>query len=158
MTGLLTPSTGLIYLGGLFDGEGSITLTRRIKDKREQFYSALSLSNTDERVLQLAQEILGGSINQQSSRGNYVCYNWYASHKTARAAAELLLPYTIIKQKELKILCDYYDAMYPLGIKQRSAARWGKFVEGIHKERVEIHERYREELFNVREENRSRHA
>ncbi len=153
--GLMTPSVGLDYLAGLFDGEGSVTFTRRFKEGREQFYAALSLSNTDKRVLDSALSQLGGSVSTQSDRGNYVCYSWYASHSSARKAAEILYPRTYIKREELSLLCKYYDEMVPLGVAQRTAGRWGKDKESIHTERNRIHEYYRARLADARKENRT---
>lgn len=159
---LFTPSVGykptLDYFGGLFDGEGSVTITHRFKDNSEQFYVALSLSNTDIRVLELLKEIAGGSIHTQKLGVNYINYNWYVSHKSARAAIDLLLPYTIIKTEELLVAAKFYDDMKPLGYAQRTAARWKKDTSTIHSERLSIYEQCKSSLRQARQENRVIHS
>lgn len=162
VNGLLVPSKGykpsMEYLGGLFDGEGSVTITHRFKDGTEQFYVALSLSNTDKRVLEWLQQRLNGSIHTQRAGVNYVNYNWYVSHKSARRAIEKLAPVTHIKKNELLLAAEFYDIMQPLGYAQRTMARWNKSTDAIHAERLEVYEQFRSRIQNAREENRTAHT
>lgn len=149
----------LSYLGGLFDGEGSVSFTTNNIRLNTNLFVALSLCNTDLRALNLVKEYLGGSIQNNRKGVNYQVYNWYTSNISARMAAEKLIPFTLIKQDELKLACEYHDLMYPLGIKQRITSRWDKEkAEEIKQERIEIHERFKRLLVNAREKNRNTHS
>lgn len=126
---LLTPSQGykpldLSYIAGLFDGEGSVTLTRR--EGRDIQYVALSLSNTHREIVERIKQSLGcGSVHKQSGV-NLPVYNWYVSHAAAAECIEKLLPFLIVKRKEAELALEWYKQSYEIGKTARAFFRWDK--------------------------------
>jgi hypothetical protein len=76
------------YLGGLIDGEGTVTLTKR--NRNEQRGLVVTISNTERAILQHVLDIVGvGKItNKRASKLNHTAS--YAFQITNRQALDLL--------------------------------------------------------------------
>ena len=82
------------YLAGLFDGEGTITLSR--KTANSQFrYPVLSISSTTLFLLELCKDTFGGHVSAQKVYKSHYkqSWSWKISFNSAINAIEALLPY-----------------------------------------------------------------
>ena len=112
------------YFAGLFDGEGTVSITKQWhrqrnkdwQDKAALFYwqygLKLSLSNTDVQPLKWLVQNFGGtySLQAEATEKHKARYNW-----TPQGAGHIkkvllgLLPYLIIKKERAKIALLYVD-------------------------------------------------
>jgi len=98
--------SGLAYLAGIIDGEGSIRFNRG--------RPFVAIYNTDERLMKWLVETVGGTYNAGDRRGRKVCYTWRIN-----AAADVVIlcrylrPLLIVKADDARIaqifLEDKYD-------------------------------------------------
>lgn len=104
------------YWAGLFDGEGSITLSKR-SSKSNSRYLVLSLPNTHRPVLDLMQTDLGGKVFlnrkpnlEKGHRGTSV---WKATTDEAYQILQKLYPYLVIKKDEAEVAMHFQAARRP---------------------------------------------
>ncbi len=105
-------SEDLAYVGGLMDGEGTITLTKSTRSKtgRSQITPLVQIANTDRPLLKFCEDVLGikGCIKSQNRKNNkhkegfvlvYQC-------KKAEAVVNVLLPYLRLKKPQAILLLE----------------------------------------------------
>lgn len=102
----------IIYLAGIIDGEGSISIeiqnANTVSRKTDYYSIRLVVINTCKPLLDWIVDNFGGKI---STRKSYInrkqCYNWtLLSHK----ASDLLkrcIPYMIVKKQRAQIIVDF---------------------------------------------------
>jgi len=102
----------LIYIAGLFDGEGSISLfwqkrpdVARVRTVR----ASISIGNTDRSIIEYLHQCLGGNFHSvKRSNPNWKpVYLWTASTNQAVEIIKELLPYLRIKKKQAELLIEY---------------------------------------------------
>lgn len=102
----------IAYLAGLFDGEGSVLLTRL----HSNTYRApvLSMSSTTLCLLEKCKETFGGHISTHKIYKSHHKQSWSWTVKSAKALAamEKLLPYIMEpdKHRRMKLLLDKYNS------------------------------------------------
>jgi hypothetical protein len=105
----------LAYAAGLFDGGGSITLTRQ-RDSRSPS-PQVSIASTDYEVVSWFRERFGGSIvTKQPRQSNHsVSYDWRLTDRRALAFLEIIRPYLVIERKirRIDLLLNDYVACTP---------------------------------------------
>lgn len=128
------PDKFIPYLAGLFDGEGSVILTRRFKYdrnrvKRKSFVVYVTISNTHKEVIDFVKNTFGGSVYSRERattdkiRCNYRCWVWVASNLVAYKVLKALYPSLIIKKEEAREILEYIDRNFQKGRKARAFAR-----------------------------------
>ena len=111
------------YIAGLFDGEGSVTYSKRRqkKDKNKKEYNfwdiRCEISMTDKYVMEWLYKILGfGAFNERKATkswtGKKTQWRWRCSHRDALAFAKLIWPYAQVKLHKLEMIMDHYDSEY----------------------------------------------
>lgn len=120
----MVDSEELAYAAGLFDGEGSITLTRH-RDNRTHS-PQVSIASSDYEVVHWFQERFGGSIvTKQPRKSNHlVSYDWRLTDRRALKFLEFIRPYLVIERKirRIDLLLNDYVACTP---------RNGRYTEEI---------------------------
>ncbi|MDO8752579.1 MAG: LAGLIDADG family homing endonuclease [Anaerolineales bacterium] len=105
----------LAYAAGLFDGEGSITLTRHRNNRTHS--PQVSVTSTDYEVVRWFRERFGGSVvTKQPRKSNHsVSYDWRLTDRRALAFLELIRPYLVIERKirRIDLLLNDYVACTP---------------------------------------------
>ena len=120
------------YIAGFIDGEGHISIVRRIKKGRNQidYQPCVMVCNTDKNVLQLIKERIGGRwvecINISQYSGRPTLYRIIINK--AEALNEVLpkiIPHLIIKKDNAKLVLGF--------IRSRLKARksWRKTNNGV---------------------------
>jgi len=111
------------YLAGLFDGEGCVSLT--VSGKSRRVIVRVSIVNTDENILNLLKNQLGGMM---ASRQNPDHPDWKMfrsitwGNNTAEHFLKLIEPYSIIKSRQIKLALEFLEFK-----KQKE----GRFVDGL---------------------------
>jgi hypothetical protein len=99
------------YLGGIFDGEGSVGLYDRDRPGYKEL--RVTITNTFKTLLDRIQEAFGGRVVTKSrinSLGKKPCFEWVASNKTALNFLQEVHPYLTIKaEKVATLLSEKYN-------------------------------------------------
>lgn len=112
----------LIYLAGLFDGEGCACVTREITPTRRpiRYKCLLTLQMTDSEPVKAMADYFGGGITYRdlSKLRRKNAYKWTARGQKAGVAAKALLPFVkIMRKKEvLKAVIEFAQTILPRGV------------------------------------------
>jgi hypothetical protein len=111
------------YLAGLFDGEGTVTLSKNNSSDRFRI-PVISISSTTLNLLELCKSTFGGFISTQKVYKEHYkqSWSWKVNYDAAINAAILLIPYIQEPQKKrrLQLIIDHYKEVTP---------RNGKYTE-----------------------------
>jgi hypothetical protein len=116
----------IIYMAGLFDGEGCISIGKRSTKNGNFLNLRLSLAMTVGEPIDLFFSRFGGSKSLRKSRGSFYApvYFWEISALKAQVALETLLPYLRVKQKEALIALEFRKVLPPIGNKNILVQVW----------------------------------
>lgn len=103
----------LAYLAGLFDGEGTVTLTRNKLNSQFRF-PVLSMSSTSLNLLEICKTTFGGHISTHKvyKEHHKQSWTWKVTSNAAIEAASKLVPYIqepSKKQRLTLILTEYKE-------------------------------------------------
>jgi len=122
-------SEDLAYLGGMFDGEGSIGIltARRNAEKRSKshrLYCRLGMCNPY--IPQLFELNFGGySFQHKSSNPRHKdVWYWQIEGRYALTFCQAMLPYLRLKRNEAELGIKFYE-----GIRQKQLGRGNKLTE-----------------------------
>jgi|TARA_B100002003_G_scaffold100480_1_gene93553 hypothetical protein len=113
----------ILYLTGLFDGEGHVSLLKKNHHKylkktnkmKTYTYTELSLrlSNTNKNVLNYIQKYFGGHIYVMKKYAPHhkTAWEWHINGKNATEISKLMYPFSIIKKEKLKTAKEFYDSV-----------------------------------------------
>ena len=110
----------IIYLAGLFDGEGSVSRyqEKRKSRKGKNWVIRCEINMTDKPVVKWIHNTLDfGSFHKKppspKQLGRKMQYRWCCSYRDALKFANLLLPYARVKRKKLQQIINHY-AQFPI--------------------------------------------
>jgi len=106
-------------LAAYIDGEGYICIRKRVRKEGrwnwQAFDICIRLSNTDPRLPLWCKQTFGGFLNDMYGIEYRHCkkalYAWDVHGTNCRAILEGVLPYSIIKQEQIKIGLAYLDTL-----------------------------------------------
>ena len=119
--------TDIAYIAGLFDGEGSINITRRPEKKKKHKGSGYRVSNsmrismeismTDQSVLIWLHEVLGvGTLTDKPRKGlrkngtKYLMqYRWRCTFRDAYYVCLLIWPWSHTKLPKIQQIIEHYS-------------------------------------------------
>lgn len=141
----------LQYIAGLFEGEGSVSLspirarTRKGKEM-EQIRSAVYITNTDTKLISAVRDFLKQNnwsyfIRTDIRPGRRVCYNLQLTKQSDRLAfLETILPHLIGEKKELaKVVITYLKYRIELSKKwQAERGGEGQYKTGVGSSYTEV--------------------
>ena len=109
----------LIYLAGIIDGEGCITICREKKLRKHcltiRYWCVVNVVNTNKVLMDWLHNTFAGKV--RSRRPDCIPLNWktpYQWERVAQQAKELcveVLPYLKLKKAQAQILITFADAM-----------------------------------------------
>lgn len=116
----LTPQQ-LGYIAGLIDGEGSVLIKKMVLGY--SYRLDVSINNTDIRVMDWLQDVLGGSVTsgEASMRNgirNKPIIRWCVTGEYAMALLEAILPCLVIKKEQAEIGIAFQQAKKDWGLSQ----------------------------------------
>jgi hypothetical protein len=112
--------TDIAYIGGLFDGEGCVTYSKRrqkkaANNKHYNFWDIrCEISMTDKYVMEWLYTTLGfGAFNERKPTKSWIGkktqWRWRCSHRDALIFAKLIWPYAQVKMHKLEQIIDHYE-------------------------------------------------
>ena len=122
----MVSDTDKAYIAGLFDGEGSINITRRPERKKKHKGKGYRISNsmrismeiamTDESVLIWLHEVLGvGTLNKKPRKGKrkdgtpyLMQYKWRCTFRDAYYVCLLIWPWAHTKLPKIQKILEHY--------------------------------------------------
>lgn len=116
--GAMPSKIELSYCAGLFDGEGSVTHKKYLKDngrskkKYWTWYHCLEISMTDREILNYFGSVVGHTkitFKPKQGLGTKDQWRWRATYRSAERVARLLLPYSKVKHSKILSIVQYYD-------------------------------------------------
>jgi hypothetical protein len=111
------PEIERAYLAGFIDGEGCIQIGRNLprgKSKNLSYYLAVSVSNTNEAIINYLQSTFGGAVGNMKRKVNHrPCQNWIIRGHRARALLEMILPYLRQKKTEAELAIAFQREIKP---------------------------------------------
>ena len=107
----------IIYIAGLFDGEGSIQYKQYMRKRKHNpkayptWSIRIEIAMTDQSVLIWLNEILGvGTVNPRKVKpGKKKQWRWRCSHRQAYFVAKLIWPYVHIKLPAIQKIIEHYS-------------------------------------------------
>lgn len=109
-----TPSAeDCIYLAGLFDGEGSVILSKLISKRSGavSYTIGCSLPNTYHDAVVWVQETFGGSLQKRRRRemGWRDCWVWCTWSTGAYRTLQRIAPFLRIKHRQARLAIEFYE-------------------------------------------------
>lgn len=93
----------LVYVAGLFDGEGCVhySFKKHWKDRPPESSFWIQVTNTDRPIIDWLKNAFGGFIFQNPQLGNRrISYCWKITNRRALDVLERFAPYLKIKRKQ----------------------------------------------------------
>lgn len=129
------------YVAGLFDGEGTVRIFKKVRENHIGYYVSASLAMCHRPVIEELQKKFGGTVhnNRADLTGpNRRCqFGWHTANKKAEAFLRQVTPFLIVKREEAEIALVLRDHM------QQNPYIWRR---GFRNNRDEILA-YREHLY-----------
>ena len=104
------------YLAGLFDGEGTITLSKRTSTDKYRT-PTLSMTSTTKALVDAMYEQFGGwVINKKTYKDHHKqAWTWYTNGNSAIAACEALSEHLLEPQKQarMRLIISEYKSVTP---------------------------------------------
>ena len=100
----------LAYIAGLIDGEGTITIKKRLPSQQTakavntSYSGEIQVEMTHEPTIRRLKEIFGKGNIRTRDRGHKPLWTWKVSDAAAREVAWELLPYLRIKQRQAELV------------------------------------------------------
>jgi hypothetical protein len=102
------------YLAGLWDGEGSVTVSSQKRTRGWYWQVRLNITNTSARLIRSVHEEFGGRIWMGKLRAD-ACkpqYQWVVfNSKECLYILQNILPYLRYKDDEAKLAIEYFEGM-----------------------------------------------
>lgn len=104
--------TDLAYVAGIVDGEGYIGISadhrNRYNSNRPCWRLRVSVTNTNEWLMQYLKFSFGGSISIKGGKGNKKpCYDWVLNRGHAAEFLKLILPYLRLKRPQAELAIKF---------------------------------------------------
>jgi hypothetical protein len=120
-------NTELAYLAGIVDGEGSIYIGNYSKNPKTgvpHFQTNMQVTNTDKSLIDWLFNTFGGLVSARTAKqtpenSRKAVFNWTASGDRVTHLCELILPYVIIKRRQVEIMLKIRATYLPTSVKGR---------------------------------------
>ena len=124
------------YIAGLFDGEGTVTLSRN--NSRDKYRAAtVSMTSTSLEILEFLVKEFGGSICKQKVYKDIhkQSWSWRLTRRNAVCFLKSILPYMLEKEKirRANLICNEYISVTP---------RNGKYSEKLKTAKLEFEKNF----------------
>ena len=97
----------LLYLAGIVDGEGCVSVTYGTKSGHERI--RLTVSNSDRHLIDWLTSRIGGSVSKNKTKRNRKpAYHWEIYANKAFIVLTLLLPYLKLKKRQAELCLQFH--------------------------------------------------
>jgi hypothetical protein len=99
----------LAYFAGLVDGEGNVGVYRTKHGKSITYSPKIVITSTSIEIVSWLLRNVGGTWWTRKRRGCgwKECYSWQLQAESLVAVCALMLPYMVIKRKQVELLLEY---------------------------------------------------
>jgi intein/homing endonuclease len=103
------------YIAGIFDGEGSVYITRRIRQGRSVGHTlCCSITQNLKVLVEYAQSLFGGKVvvssrAKKKDGGEIEYYRWRIFYRKAKGFLEQIEPYLIIKKSQANLGIEFQN-------------------------------------------------
>ncbi len=115
-----TITTEIAYIAGFFDGEGCVRI-KKSNQGGNSYHIIAHITNTDELVLGIVQNLFGGNTRVQEKGKNKTVYNWYITSSEANDFLKTIEPFLNIKQEQAMLAIDFHAKKEKLTPKEKVA-------------------------------------
>jgi hypothetical protein len=102
----------IIYLSGVFDGEGTIAIVKNKPGGKRCIYHCprLIITNTDFNLMLWLKQNFEGNIRtlKPQKQNHKSCYQWIIGNKKALNLLGKMLPYLIVKKEKAVYVLNYF--------------------------------------------------
>lgn len=108
----MTPETKWAYVAGIFDGEGCVDIynaTQAKASKSPSFMLRASIAQKDGKIMNWLVEQFGGNVQMSRKQEKYYIYRWDIRSQAAKKFLEGILPYSIIKRKQIEFAIEFEE-------------------------------------------------
>ena len=105
----------VIYMAGLFDGEGCVTYKKYWDSKRKNrpkkyfcWRIQMEIVMTDRKTIQWCADKFGGKVSRKPRKGHKMQYRWRKGFKNANEVAKFIAPFAVTKQEKLLQIVNHY--------------------------------------------------
>lgn len=105
------PHTAIAYLGGLIDGEGTVSLRRKIGN---HFNIEVYITSSNKPMLEWVRRVFGGKIYTYNRKGDTTRlpqHKWHIHSRGAEDLLKMVLPYLIIKGEHARLAIEFRELM-----------------------------------------------
>jgi hypothetical protein len=98
------------YLAGLFDGEGSFTISNLVRHDRPAYaFREIFITNTNVKIMDWLSKNFGGKVrvSRYGDKGWKDVYKWHASAKDHKYIIRNILPFLIVKKKQAEKVLEF---------------------------------------------------
>lgn len=120
------------WAAGFFDGEGSVSVLRRVRGGFIEHMLAVAVGQNDQRPLLALRDEYGGS--QCNSKTPSGCWRWRIHGGQAEAFLRRIRPYSIVKAEqidlalEIRALVGKPGSRVPLAVWEKKEAIWKRLM------------------------------
>jgi hypothetical protein len=126
----MTYKEKLIYCAGLTDGEGSLILSKTVKNNKKSYRPSIKISMNDIHGLLVFQSLFGGNINIGTKKVNSLTRKEYspayvlsyASESKVKQILEELYPYLQVKKEQSEIV--HLFVLYKEAIRENKISKF----------------------------------
>lgn len=107
----MTLKEKIIYLAGIFDGEGCVYIAvRKAREGRSPQYSVdCSVNMQDGAPIKMLQNLFGGIYHIRKKSGNFPAAEWRVCSKKAKNFMKKILPYSTVKKDQILVAIEFID-------------------------------------------------
>lgn len=137
----LTKKEILAFIAGVFEGEGSISISNLSKkswNKRTDYSLKIRISNTDKPLLNWIVNNYGGKIHKNSIANNKIVWAWSVHAQQAENFLKTMMPYLICKKERAKIALEFRKT------KDNGHCKWYRIPDVISKLRETLYLKLKE--------------
>ncbi len=119
----------LSYLAGFFDGEGSINLLTRKRNKwNTEYQITVAIGQKDGATLDWIKDNFGGNVYLVKRDGSFF---WACSNRQAKLFLEKLLPYLRYKKPQAELALTYFEYVRTNPISEKELVRRENIRQGL---------------------------
>jgi hypothetical protein len=103
------------WAAGFFDGEGCVSIHRRVRRNSVSFIMTAQVTQNDRRPLDALAEIFGGTVSRPRKEGVDRCHRWRVHSRQAERFLLAILPYLLVKRAPTELALAVQAASAPIG-------------------------------------------
>lgn len=139
----MTPETIAAYAAGFFDGEGYVDVYKATQPKNGKSPSLMLrvvISQKDGKVMNWLVEHFQGGYVLQSRKDTFSIYRWDVRSQHAKRFLETILPYVIVKRKQVELAIAYEKRKEQYLYNQKGSQGFNRLSDEEIKWRLDLRE------------------